>query len=969
MTPATLQVPETDLDRRVAAFEAAWSANRPTSLAAFLPVATSDDFAETLAELIRIDLEFRAARGESPRLNQYRTHSPELFQNRSWLQNLAFEEYRQRLAYGERPQPAEYVAEYGVNVSSWPHPTDASEASVTFPSIGDCLGAFRLLRELGRGSFGRVYLAEQLDLAGRKVALKVTTRFSISEPETLAKLQHTHIVPIYSAQKLNGLQAIVMPYLGGTTLADILVNIRHDATGPRSGSVLADTIINHGHSTKLDQESTTNLTLPTQHIPLEKLRALSFPDAVLWLGEKLAQALAHAHDRGILHRDIKPANILLTDDGQPMLLDFNLAHDTNLDRAQGMGGTPAYMAPEQLLALKNRSGIVDARADLYSLGLVLAELLLGRSPFDTDKQLVSFRAINPTVTPSCEAILRKCLAVKPDERYACAHELAEEFRRQLEHQPLRLTHEPSVLERFTKWRRRHPVLTSTGSVTLLATIGIVALASALYAGQAHLTRLTEERSAFVEYQAFHLAVPKALDAVVFSRTDANLDSLLAKYDVAQKPEWWLQTSVTRLPEPERRELRQQVAELQLLKARQGKTWDSFLPWSQAAEASFRALGEVPQTVWRDRYDFALRFGQKDRAQEYHELAKRTAPLSRDFFLSGLAAHEEGNFTLAKHSFHSAITHDPTNYWSWLLLGDANSRLGNDDLAEGCFHACIALKPQLYMAYFNRGLGYARRKLLPQAIADFTQVLELDSSLDKARINRGLAYLDAHQPREAAADFTHCLDSGCRETRLYLLRAEARIALGDVAGSQEDHARGMQLTPCDEISALSRGLERAKAKDTKGALEDFDLALKFDPKSYAARMNKANVLDEQLHREAEAILELNAAIREHPHQLAPRAGRAVLHARRGDRTQAHEDALWCRTHEPTRETIYQLAGVYAVTSKTHPADRDIALDLLREALQQNFGLDVIPIDTDLDPIRELPAFRELVQAARRLAPSK
>src|SRR5262249_4232643 len=86
---------------------------------------------------------------------------------------------------------------------------------------------------------------------------------------------------------------------------------------------------------------------------LEMLQSLSYPDAVLWIGSRLADGLAHAHERGILHRDIKPANILLTDEGQPMLLDFNLAHDTKLRAsaaAAQVGGTLPFMAPEQLQA-------------------------------------------------------------------------------------------------------------------------------------------------------------------------------------------------------------------------------------------------------------------------------------------------------------------------------------------------------------------------------------------------------------------------------------------------------------------------------------------------------------------------------------------------------------------------------------------------------------------------------------------
>src|SRR5262249_11483134 len=115
-----------------------------------------------------------------------------------------------------------------------------------------------------------------------------------------------------------------------------------------------------------------------------RLEGLPFVDAVLALGGQLADGLAHAHRRGILHRDLKPANVLLTDEGRPLLLDFNLAEDTKLrgsaERAS-IGGTLPYMAPEHMGAFRNAGGSIDARCDLYGLGVILFELLTGRHPF------------------------------------------------------------------------------------------------------------------------------------------------------------------------------------------------------------------------------------------------------------------------------------------------------------------------------------------------------------------------------------------------------------------------------------------------------------------------------------------------------------------------------------------------------------------------------------------------------------
>lgn len=117
---------------------------------------------------------------------------------------------------------------------------------------------------------------------------------------------------------------------------------------------------------------------------LKTLSGLTYVEAVLWIGAKLADGLSHAHERGILHRDLKPANVLLADDGRPMLLDFNLSADLKQSasvREMLVGGTLLYMAPEQIYAFQQRIHSGDTRSDMFSLGVILFELLAGRNPF------------------------------------------------------------------------------------------------------------------------------------------------------------------------------------------------------------------------------------------------------------------------------------------------------------------------------------------------------------------------------------------------------------------------------------------------------------------------------------------------------------------------------------------------------------------------------------------------------------
>jgi serine/threonine protein kinase len=244
-----------------------------------------------------------------------------------------------------------------------------------FPTAGEVLGDFLLLAELGGGAQGRVFLASQLSLGDRPVVLKVTPGEAI-EHLSLARLQHTHIVPLYSVQDCpgRGLRALCMPYFGGATLAQLLEAMRPQPPAQRSGQNLLDT---------LDLvQAVAPVVAPATGPARQALAQASYAQAVCWIGYCLADALQYAHARGLVHLDLKPSNVLLAADGTPMLLDFHLARepiDPDREGLQWLGGTAGYMSPEQQAALRALEQgrpaprPVDGRSDIYSLGVVLYE--------------------------------------------------------------------------------------------------------------------------------------------------------------------------------------------------------------------------------------------------------------------------------------------------------------------------------------------------------------------------------------------------------------------------------------------------------------------------------------------------------------------------------------------------------------------------------------------------------------------
>jgi len=327
---------------------------------------------------------------------------------------------------------------------------------------------FEIVRELGRGGMGVVYLARDREL-GRLAAVKVLAPHLIdseqakerlrSEARAIAKLSHPGIVPIYRAGVAEGRHYIAMEYVPGQTLNERL----------RAGGGAA-----------ADSDTST----PTGELPA----VLRDPDAVREAARivaEVADALDHAHRHEVFHRDIKPSNVIVDSNGRPHLTDFGIAKfegSLALTTTGDMAGTLPYMSPEQ--TEENRR--VDGRSDLFSLGVVLYELLSLRRPFDGPSQPKLIEAIqrheppelrkaNRLVPPDLSTICHKALEKRPQNRYQSAAHMAADLRAFLAGDPI-LARPPSAVRRVRRWVRRHPsglaAAVVVGSISLAA-IGVV----------------------------------------------------------------------------------------------------------------------------------------------------------------------------------------------------------------------------------------------------------------------------------------------------------------------------------------------------------------------------------------------------------------------------------------------------------------------------------------------------------------
>ena len=350
-------------------------------------------------------------------------------------------------------------------------------ARLTQIEVGQRLDDFDLLVELGSGVFARVFLARQRSLQ-RLVAVKISANRG-NEPQTLAQLDHDYIVRVFDQRILRDRdwRLLYMQYLPGGTLLNLVQGIRRAGRAPDSGQALLDAVDNA-------LESRGEIR-PTESPTRTELATLSWPETVAWLGKRLAEALNYATSRGVLHRDVKLANVLLAPDGTPKLADFNISFARNVSGASPFtyfGGSLSYMSPEQLMACRpgymQDAANLDTRSDIYSLAVVLWELLTGLKPFDdsaaqaararsggsvsdttalelmliTRAQGISPAALAalPTNCPAAlRRVLMKALSADRDQRWASGAELAEQLQLCLDPQARDLVDPPA-----RSWRLR-----------------------------------------------------------------------------------------------------------------------------------------------------------------------------------------------------------------------------------------------------------------------------------------------------------------------------------------------------------------------------------------------------------------------------------------------------------------------------------------------------------------------------------
>ncbi|SIO46425.1 Tetratricopeptide repeat-containing protein [Singulisphaera sp. GP187] len=965
-------------------------------------------------------------------------------------------------------------ADAGLKVPSLPREV---ARPLVLPKPGEHMGGFLIVGELGRGTFARVYLARQESLGNRLVALKISRAVG-DEPEILARLQHSHIVPIHSVHDdpETGLRMMCMPYLGGANLAQVLEAVETKRTAQANGRSLVDALdavsqrmqstSGLSRSTRAVRSFRSFSSLPAQVSPhavtrlateaipgseppptsfltgsittdsgrslgtiqslwtrisgrsrptlvedsahdereidqpsRQFLREANHIQAAVWIVARLAEGLDHAHSKGLLHRDLKPSNILITDDGTPMLLDFNLAALRRLSSTEEgaktttLGGTLVFMAPEHLDAFHPNGATppeaVGVPADLYALTLILFEMIAGEVPFPEPpstlplheiiqlmiaqrRRVPSLRVVCPQVPWSLDSIVAKSLDPDPSRRHARARDLGEDLRRFLDDLPLKYAPEPSLRERAAKWIRRHPSTTSSTSIALLALVllcgagGMISLLSNSLQGVSARLKFRTFQSEFSECQ-LRLNTTSGpiehLDKGITIAQNALDHEGAGLWDETRQGNWtrWLTSNEQAL-------FREQIVELILLEAR-AKTYlankagsegdqRQALEWAvQWLDRAERIDPRPTPALYGDRARYLAALGLADRARKDRANEAQTPPrTSRDFALLGTSLLVKSEWERAEVALLRAVELDKRRFWAWFGLGYCRFNQGRYLEASGNFAVCTALEPEFAWPYMNQGLALACAGRLGEALNLYNQALEHNPQFTEALVNRALTRLELNDLPNAEADLNRAIYLGRKEPNVLAAWGEVLARLGRRDEAEQLYARLLKAAPENEAFRVARAVLRLKA-DPTGSRADLDHVLARNPRNARALYVMARLVDENDRPKAldyvDQAFKIDSSLGD-ALQL-----RALLRARLGHPSALEDVTLLVQA--PTANHLYNGACALAILSETtaDPRLTDRALALLGRALEAGFSPTRAAADPDLKPLHTLPGFQALI----------
>lgn len=737
---------------------------------------------------------------------------------------------------------------------------------------GAVIDHYEIISVLGQGGMGVVYRARDRNLS-REVALKVL-RFGGDpvllerlkrEARVLARLSHPNIVTVHGAGVAAGTPYLAMELVEGEGLAD-------------------------------------------------RISSLDLRDKILLL-EKITRAVDYAHARGVIHRDLKPQNILVRPNGEPVLMDLGLARSIEetgaLTLPGGVLGTPRYMAPEQV---DSRREAVGPATDIYSLGVILYEMLTGRPPFDggtfaeiaarvSHEEPVPPRARAENVPPDLEAVCLKALDKDPRRRYEFAGDFGEDLRRWREGRTL-AARPAGVFRRLGRRLERHP-----GAVAVAAAAGaiIVALSGFLIPQLVAARRVAQWERARAEAREAALKelgtlwVRIALARKDFYRPNADparvrekiaeairsVDLYLARHP--DEPQGYFVRARGRL-------ILDDIGGAERDLGRAVALDPGFTPaWSLLARTLIEQVtrrlyhGEVPAAaLLLEEAEFALRqaAGGKEELlspERWGLLALEDDEASTVVTRALVARYVRNDLPEARKILATAAAGSPCEeYYLWLGAWETRAERKLDWVSRA-----IEAMPHSARAYLDRGTARTKLGEIAAGIEDYGKAIQISPGFVLAWYNRAVAKRQAGDFASALADASRAAELSPDDAETHGLRGLLRYDLGDFAAAVHDLSRALEADPQNAVARNHRGMARYRLGDLPGAIRDYDAALAIDA-AYASAYHNRGLARAAGGNLGGAVDDYTRALQVDPGLAAAYRNRAAARERLGDKEGAESD---------------------------------------------------------------------------------
>jgi serine/threonine protein kinase/Flp pilus assembly protein TadD len=843
------------------------------------------------------------------------------------------------------------------------------------------IGPFRVLRKLGAGGMGEVYLAEDERL-GRRVALKCPSDSWLAsgegrarlhrEARAAARLNDPRIAAVYDVLDIDGRPFIVMEYVEGEPLSAEI------ARGP---------------------------------VPLER---------ALQIGTDLAHALAVAHAAGIVHRDLKPANVMVGADGRIKVLDFGLARSVDapsgaLTAPGHVLGTPGYLAPEQLLGRA-----ADARTDIYSLGAILYELLTGHPPATADRARglaalldppSHISSVNPSLPRHVSAIVMRALAPEPGDRYQSTTELAHA----LEHASHSLGEDRT---------REVPHVQSRPTAKIAAALLLAAVAATLLL--LALPRWWHRNDA--PAGANHPTPVVAVLPLTNLSGDPNLEYVGAGMADTMSTKLASIPGISVVSRAEIHEALQRTGDVTKVCRALGVTYAVTGGVQQAAnrvQVTINLLSPDGRTIvpgggriYEDSLDNMFTLQRRIAEDLSSAMVGTLSPAARAQLarnpttsVSAMSAYWRGRALMDKPgpapidpaiaAFHESIALDPSfalghaglGAASWrkytetrdqvwatravssaerarqldpdqpevrLALATVYNGVGRTDDALREAGSALELQPASYGAHRMLGEIRSSRGETEQAVAEFAAAIRIRPDYAAGYRSLGLEQMRAGRYADAAAAFDKMAELQPDSPFPHQLLGNAHLSAGDLDAAMDEYsaaqARGGSFATYSSLGYVN--YLRGRFDD---AVRSYQQAIERRPKSATTHWNLGDAYrrvgkkSEARKAYGEAVKLFDADLQVNPTDANATATRATCLARLGRGPEALAEASRAAQLAPGDQDVqYQRALVLTILGRTEPA-----IDALELAVKSGYSVPLLRLDEDLAPLRQSPRFQTLV----------